>query len=360
MTSRQKIALASLMELIIPSIPFALVVLVVGIIGQWTELPHQAEISLLATALFAEGVVRNRSLSTHSHGGQIGVLGLGISAAVATINLLAERGGIAPVSLDNVSNSIKYLGILFLVLGLVYRWSIGTQEITASMTNGRNLTEFELEQSVSFYDCIADGYNSRLKGSYHKTVAKISVAISKLLMGLPHGKNLRVLDLGGGTGFPLLNTLLDEPRLIWTNLDGSLRMTEQFRAFTKGAAIRADVLNLNLLTLDASFLINFDVAVMCFVLSSLPRTPDFSLIRQSMNTGGRLIIADINPNYKHHHPAFEVSIDDKRYVLHTRDIALQELLGQLQRCQFTMERYDEIDADAPGTKYAWLATFLAT
>ena len=159
---------------------------------------------------------------------------------------------------------------------------------------------------VEFYDEIAGDYNRGNKGSYGKTYGRLYDMACRYS---PTFTDMRVCDLGGGTGYLLSKFLHLKPH--WLNVDLSQRSLDVFAS---------DYINYpncefrNSDLRDASFFREnekFDIIILNFVISSMYGSPNYTLIKSAMKRDSIVILADNHFSYVNSHPRYGFDFDDK-------------------------------------------------
>ncbi|WP_087464003.1 class I SAM-dependent methyltransferase [Oleiphilus messinensis] len=155
--------------------------------------------------------------------------------------------------------------------------------------------EHSVENAVAFYSVCAESYDDRntnyLFETHHKICSEIRSVITE-------GKMHRILDLGGGTGKVIALSFSDSEKVEWTNYDLSDRMLRVYESHLRDAAMSTVSIRGDISAFEPSkFKSHYDVAILCFVLSSMKSLPDFLKIAEVIVDGGTLIISDGDPIY---------------------------------------------------------------
>jgi len=156
-----------------------------------------------------------------------------------------------------------------------------------------------LKDVVQFFDRVAHLYNRRNTGKYLATYVEINSLIRAFR---PDVRALRICDLGGGTGTLLRWFITD--KVSWTNVDisrKSLRLfEEEFDDYPIKEIKCADVRQPGAFEPSTQY----EVIVLCFLLSCLDRYPDMAQIRESLAPGGLLVVADNHHTYVEKNPQY--------------------------------------------------------
>jgi hypothetical protein len=96
-------------------------------------------------------------------------------------------------------------------------------------------------------------------------------------------------------------------------------MTEKFtEAFPGVPAITGDFQDLPSCLAGVSQ--TYDVVVLCFSMSSMVDELDLRVLRNTLNPGGAVIVADIHPGYIAKSPRFDIEIGAKVHALELRKV----------------------------------------
>lgn len=210
----------------------------------------------------------------------------------------------------------------------------------------------ETAQSLKFYDKIAWHYDDEVSEDFVKTHNALNDVI---LAQIDKKPNPTVLDLGGGTG-KILGTFQKRQGLKWFYCDASRTMNEVFKSNFSGCSIIQETC-----CMDASAYLKrkrrtYDVIVMSFVLSSMPRSINFNLLAGSLAAGGALIIAEANPTYSLGKPLFKITTDKRHKLsLKIRPIDESSLADSARTAGLRI--IDLVGIDKGDHPYSYIAVF---
>ena len=80
-----------------------------------------------------------------------------------------------------------------------------------------------------------------------------------------------------------------------------------------------------------------DVVLVSYLLTSMPKNPDWLKLIRRVKDDGRLVIVDAEPSYTALHPHYSVSVNNKTPALKTRPVSGTTLIGEIDKVGFTME-----------------------
>lgn len=215
--------------------------------------------------------------------------------------------------------------------------------------------EFTVEQSAQFYQLIASHYDERNSGELITTHLE---TIRRIKMVRANRPNLRVLDLGGGTGLHIAMAFFDDQNVSWDYVDHSSAMLDQFRRNFSNTALFQNVrvyLEDMLAVLPRLSDESYDVVLLSLVLSSMPNIPDFNHLTRLVAPGGALIISDIDPSYTLIHPFYAVQVDGYRYALRTKPVKPVDLMNRARISGFQTD--DLVSIVDNNTDYSFLGVF---
>lgn len=173
-------------------------------------------------------------------------------------------------------------------------------------------------RAKAFYDAVAAAYNERndktkgIRSAHNILVEQIYEVARRTNDGIA------VLDIGAGSGYNVYNSLRNEKAIEWTALDVSGRMLKKFKDdFPQALTMEGDCLELlPQLSRDKKF----DVVVLSFVLSSMPRTLDFEQLAGILKPNGVVLLTDIHPGYIAKSPCFDIEVDHEVHALRLRKV----------------------------------------
>jgi ubiquinone/menaquinone biosynthesis C-methylase UbiE len=216
---------------------------------------------------------------------------------------------------------------------------------------------YEVADAARFYQEIAPNYD---QGNSARLLATHMEVITRIDQARKAKPDLRVLDLGGGTGRNVATNFFNDHHISWTYVDYCPAMLEQLQQHLAGRRlyerlnVHLDDINRIHLRLPAR---SYDVILLNLVLSSMPRLPDFTRLSALLAPGGLLIVADINPAYTHAHPHYRATGGDGSLVaMHTHPVeplavATRARDARLQLAEMTKVGSDEIS-------YSFIITFV--
>jgi ubiquinone/menaquinone biosynthesis C-methylase UbiE len=217
--------------------------------------------------------------------------------------------------------------------------------------------EFGVDQCVEFYNLIAPHYDERNSGELITTHLE---TVRRIKMVRADRADLRVLDLGGGTGMYIAMSFFDEQNVSWDYVDHSSRMLDQFQRNFLNTAL---FLNTKVYLENITTLLprlpseSYDVVLLSLVLSSMPDTPDFEYLTRIVAPGGALIISDIDPSYTLTHPHYAVQVNGSRYALRSRPVKPLDLVASARAHGFHAD--DLVSIVDNKTDYSFLGVFRA-
>lgn len=210
----------------------------------------------------------------------------------------------------------------------------------------------------NFYNAVAGEYNKRndkTKG-IRDAQDQIIDEIRTRVRGASGGEPVVVLDIGGGTGHNVYNTLRSEKTLSWISLDLSPGMTQKFHDnFPCAEAITGDCLNLQESLSDCPHR-KYDAVVLSFALSSMPRNVDFKSLGEFLKPGGCVLVADIHPGYVAKSPCFDIEIRAQTHALKLRKV--EPLVMEHEAAQMELLRSKwELFENERGEVYSYFVKF---
>lgn len=211
-----------------------------------------------------------------------------------------------------------------LILTIILMVSVRETTISSQppFDHGYNTTN-----AIRFYNSVAQRYDNRNSPSLLRTHGKVVQLVRELTEAK---RDLRVLDLGGGTGRGIAHQFHHNDGMSWHYVDGASGMVDIFRDNMHGARMKTEIEYCEISDfIRRNHNVEFDVIILSLVLTSLPENPDWAAIARMLAPGGKLIIADIDAAYTAIHPYYVVDIDGQRHGLAPRPIPLAELIDQI-------------------------------
>ena len=213
--------------------------------------------------------------------------------------------------------------------------------------------DFEVYRAAEFYEKIAVYYDKGVSNDFTGTHTDLNRVIEGQLSA---GNATNVLDLGGGTG-RIFGNFDVNPAVAWHYCDACPAMLNVFsRNFGKSSVLREAVCQ------DAEEYLHksaarFDIIILSFLISSMPHTIDFSLLKHRLIDDGLLIIVEANPTYSEKKPKF--SIFDKsnnvKYSLKIRPMDAPSLSKSASLVGFKID--DLLSHNKGDQPYSYIAIF---
>ena len=205
---------------------------------------------------------------------------------------------------------------------------------------------YEIAEAARFYQEIAPNYDQRNSARLLATHMEVITRIDLARKAKP---DLRVLDLGGGTGQNVATYFFNDHHISWTYVDYCPAMLEQLQRHLAGRllyerlSVHLDDINRIHQRLPAK---SHDIILLNLVLSSMPRLPDFTRLSGLLAPGGRLIVADINPAYTHANPYYRATAADGTLVaMHTHPVQPLEVATRAKEARLQLAEMTEIGSD---------------
>ena len=216
--------------------------------------------------------------------------------------------------------------------------------------------EYTVYEALEFYEKIADHYDQRNSARLIGTHRETARAINQIRAGRTE---LRVLDLGGGTGLHVASSFIDDQSTLWEYVDFSHAMSNQLRAHLSGSTlanrIRMHHCDIHEI-LPALEPRAYDVVLISLVLSSMPKTPAFENLARLVAPGGAILISDIDPTYAALHPYYAVEVNGTRYALRLNPINPHDVFTAAEAFGYRPSHPLSV-ADNAGQPYSFIAKF---
>ncbi|MDP1727025.1 MAG: class I SAM-dependent methyltransferase [Bacteroidota bacterium] len=213
---------------------------------------------------------------------------------------------------------------------------------------------FSVNDSVNFYNKIATKYDERNTKYLLETHRRIIKAINNEHF---NGKQLKILDLGGGTGRLIAIQFFDESDFQWHCVDSSKNMLDEFEENMETARIKYFLYKNSIFDLPKEVNeLQFDVIILSCILSSLPKNPDFKDIIKLLVTNGTIIIADIHPFLTQTKPFYDFEIENQKVALQPRMIDPLDILHDIQQEDLRLVYADNIVSTSK-EKYSFILQY---
>jgi 2-polyprenyl-3-methyl-5-hydroxy-6-metoxy-1,4-benzoquinol methylase len=165
-----------------------------------------------------------------------------------------------------------------------------------------------------------------------------------------------VLDLGCGTGRQIGSHFMHRESVRWLAVDGSQKMLRRFANNMSSGQMHVDTILSRLDALDVQALPGCDVAMLSFVLTSLPDVSVVNRIVDHLRADALLIIADIHPAHTLASPYYDFKIDGRNVTLKPTPIYPDKLLENLLSKNFCIEGHRTI-RNGSGADYAFMSIY---
>jgi len=214
---------------------------------------------------------------------------------------------------------------------------------------------FNVEQSLDFYNRIANDYDERNTNFLLQTHRQVIRTIDEFVS---NKESAKILDLGGGTGRLIATQFFNKNNLKWVYLDNSSSMVEQFRKNMKDANLEIQIVFKSIFDISKELFNEvYDVIILSLVLTSLSRYPDFEALKLLLNQEGILIIADIDPVYTALEPYYSVPLsNDGILALKTNPLHPLDIIEKLSFYGFRVISSKSIKLHN-GTRYSYMLVF---
>ena len=225
------------------------------------------------------------------------------------------------------------IALIASISALIYRWGKIKTEVVYDFT-------YPTEDALQFYSATAKGYDFRNSPSLQKSHLRTLTEIEPFLK---NKNNWSVLDLGGGTGKLLALHFFNNPNGTWVVVDGSPAMVGEFSKNLSASKLKVKTSIEEIESyLDRSEDEKYDVVLASYLLTSMPKNPDWQKLVRKVKDDGRLIIVDAEPSYTALHPHYAVIINTKTHALKTRPVSGTTLIEEINKVGFTMESAETI------------------
>ena len=199
---------------------------------------------------------------------------------------------------------------------------------------------FNVSKSHIFYSKIAEDYDEANSKKMHNTHHAVIEKIEKIMRSKGDDP-ISVLDLGSGTGKLVAHDFRNNENLKWTNFDLCKEMSDEFEQNLSTAkfsrkSIKGDIMDIG--KIDYFEQEKFDIIIICFVLSSMSKYPNFGSIKSFLKDDGSLLIADAYPSFTRAKPLYRV----KNLTLKTKEIRPLKLVSSLMSKGFILQCCDII------------------
>ena len=216
---------------------------------------------------------------------------------------------------------------------------------------------FETSNAVQFYNEIAERYDARQSDELLETQYAVIRAARRTLSGRDRAT---VLDLGGGTGAEIGTHFAPRDQLRWVYVDLSGSMVHLFSRNLRKAHMKTTII-LGDAEEQAEFFIEegnrFDLVIMSWLLSSLPRSLSIEKLVPLLKADGRLIIADAHPQNLKARPLYGVSLGEKRVALRLRSVLASHLDKMAERAGL-IEAEEPVTVQGPeNTHYSFVRVY---
>jgi ubiquinone/menaquinone biosynthesis C-methylase UbiE len=278
--------------------------------------------------------------------------GLGAAATFATVTWWPRLAGFVAAEPALATALAIALGVL---AGYATNSVLRSPDAQARgvLTDSKYKKVYQVTESISFYHAIANFYDHRNSAELLQTHRAVIAEIDKCLNKSPQ---LRVLDLGGGTGKLVAHQFFNNAQMTWTYADPCVPMVEQFKLNLGGELLHTEA---HLLTIDeacqAFSSASFDVIVVSFVLSSIPQLPDFRKLARLLRANGVLVIAEADPAYSTEEPLYGFATEDGSTALKIRPIHNLELKKECEEAGLTQNFVSLVRKR--GIIYSYVASF---
>jgi SAM-dependent methyltransferase len=218
---------------------------------------------------------------------------------------------------------------------------------------------YDVNEAAQFYGAIAVSYDQGNSVNLLTTHMEVIAQISRARENKP---DLRVLDLGGGTGHAVATHFFNDSSIQWTYVDISPAMAAQLQQHLAGRPLYE---NLQVHVDDISQVHrrlrgkHYDLVLLNLVLSSMPQLPDLTRIAELMQPGGLLVVSDINPQYTEAHPHYKATTaEGTKVALRTRAVQPLDILTRAEDAGLHLSEMKKVGDAA--VSYSFIAVFANT
>ncbi|MFW0717395.1 class I SAM-dependent methyltransferase [Pedobacter sp. N23S346] len=213
----------------------------------------------------------------------------------------------------------------------------------------------EVENSVAFYDLIADKYDDRNTREMFNTHKSVILLLNEKLRNV---SSLKVLDIGSGTGRNIAFHYFGHSNIVWHCIEPSAQMRAKFEANLEKSKIVCRIFENSIYELPIELETEtYDVIILSFVLSSLPNMPDFKELASLLNTKGIVVIADAAPSYAKLKPLYDFQLGkDKVTALAPRQVDPFDVAKELLQEDLLMKEVITIEK-SNGSHYSYVLRF---
>jgi ubiquinone/menaquinone biosynthesis C-methylase UbiE len=317
----------ALTELVWIAFPVVIWVFWLAIIGHLWDIARKPEISFISVILAAE------CLRTHFHSRQRSsqpsenaVVFLAILLVMCALCLGFDIGQYEKQFIEPELIS-KILLAKFVVLGVsagTFLWTkyYTTPSREAHAAGPMQIVLYPSNMSVNFYSAIASTYDARNSLSLRQVQLRVASSIRELRLAKGDSP-FSVCDIGGGTGRLIAEQFIHERQVNWTLIDASQEMLSVAQGNFYDAGLQIEFLHRDILQngmMESFGNRKFDAIVMSYLLSSLPKDPDWGGIIDMLSPDGVLIISDAASEYVAQRPEFDVAHQGIQHRLQLRRI----------------------------------------
>lgn len=213
---------------------------------------------------------------------------------------------------------------------------------------------YDVQDAKTFYNAIASQYDQRNSPALLRTHEQVIGAIKNAIQGR---SNVKVLDLGGGTGKLIAHHFFDSVDIHWVYVDESAMMAEQFNRNLERTKLKKTV-QVEEITQYLAHTPDheYEVIIVSLVLTSMKASPDWGKIAARLSKSGRLIVAEIDAAYTAINPYYIVKSNNLLHALRPRAVPLTVLLHETKAAGLTLTHSHPISEG--NVHYAFVAEFV--